>query len=179
MPPRPDVDASYAVPIRRAGTLPAASFRSRVAPDTLAVRLTVPVTRVRRGLSPRKSQGGHPQVDTRPPQSGEWRSRAVRHAWRTKKGWPEALLRAGRRFKRDRNGLNRQGHRQSWRPTNAVMKSALLQTTAQLAPGLKAHRLARLAEPPQVCAVHGIQRRRRRWRRATCRIDERHPSCLA
>ena len=32
--------------------LPAASFRFRVAPDTLAVRLTVPTIRVRRGLAP-------------------------------------------------------------------------------------------------------------------------------
>jgi hypothetical protein len=50
--PRPDVAASYAVSVRRAGTLPAASFRFRVTPDTLAVRLTVPTIRVRRGLSP-------------------------------------------------------------------------------------------------------------------------------
>src|SRR5665648_271301 len=52
MPPRPDVVASHAVPVRRAGSLPAASFGFRLAADTLAVRLTVPVTRVRRGLSP-------------------------------------------------------------------------------------------------------------------------------
>ena len=51
-PPRPDVAASYAVPVRRAGSLPAASFGFRLATDTLAVRLAVPVTRVRRGLSP-------------------------------------------------------------------------------------------------------------------------------
>jgi hypothetical protein len=80
-PPRPDVDASYAVPVRRAGTLPTAAFGFRVAPDTLAVRLTVPVIRVRRGLSP---AGEHPQVATEPPQPGEWRLRAVRHAWHTK-----------------------------------------------------------------------------------------------
>ena len=44
--------ASYAISVRRAGVLPAASFRFRVAPDTLAVRLTVPTIRVRRGLAP-------------------------------------------------------------------------------------------------------------------------------
>ncbi|MEI6206950.1 MAG: hypothetical protein WCP20_09225, partial [Desulfuromonadales bacterium] len=32
--------------------LPAASFGFRVAPDTLAVQLTVPTIRVRRGLAP-------------------------------------------------------------------------------------------------------------------------------
>src|SRR6185369_2838536 len=52
MPSRPDAPASYAIPVRRARTLPAASFRFRVTPDTLAVRLTVPVIRVRRGLAP-------------------------------------------------------------------------------------------------------------------------------
>ena len=51
-PSRPDVAASYAVPVRRAGSLPTASFRFRLATDTLAVQLTVPAIRVRRGLSP-------------------------------------------------------------------------------------------------------------------------------
>ena len=51
-PPRPNADASYALPVRQAGTLPAASFRSRIAPDTLAVRLAVPITRACKGLSP-------------------------------------------------------------------------------------------------------------------------------
>ncbi|HKJ28748.1 MAG TPA: hypothetical protein VKA22_00935, partial [Desulfuromonadales bacterium] len=51
--------ASYAISVRRAGILPAASFRFYLAVDTLAVRLTVPVIRVRRGLSP----PGH-QLDT-------------------------------------------------------------------------------------------------------------------
>jgi len=51
-PPRPDGAASYAVAVRRAGTLPAASFRFHFAVDTLAVRLTVPITRACRGLSP-------------------------------------------------------------------------------------------------------------------------------
>jgi hypothetical protein len=56
MPPRPDVAASYAIPVRRARTLLTASFRFRVAPDTLAVRLTVPTIRVRRGLAPPSHQ---------------------------------------------------------------------------------------------------------------------------
>src|SRR6266498_468034 len=34
--------ASYAIPVRRASVLPAASFRSHLAMDTLAVRLTIP-----------------------------------------------------------------------------------------------------------------------------------------
>src|SRR5699024_6531288 len=51
-PSRPDVAASYAVPVRRARSLPTASFRFRLATDTLAVQLTVPAIRVRRGLSP-------------------------------------------------------------------------------------------------------------------------------
>ena len=51
-PPRPDVAASYAVAVRRAGTLPTASFRFRLTTDTLAVQLTVPITRACRGLSP-------------------------------------------------------------------------------------------------------------------------------
>ena len=52
MPSRPDMAASYAIPVRRARTLLTAFFRFRVAPDTLAVQLTVPVIRVRRGLAP-------------------------------------------------------------------------------------------------------------------------------
>jgi len=34
--------ASYAIPVRRAGILPAASFRFGLTTDTLAVQLTVP-----------------------------------------------------------------------------------------------------------------------------------------
>jgi hypothetical protein len=52
MPSRPDVAASYAVSVRQAGTLLTASFRFRVTPDTLAVRLTVPSIKARRGLAP-------------------------------------------------------------------------------------------------------------------------------
>ena len=44
--------ASYAISVRQARVLPAASFRFRVTPDTLAVQLTVPTIRVRRGLAP-------------------------------------------------------------------------------------------------------------------------------
>jgi len=35
----PGVTASYAIPVRRASALPAASFRFHLAVDTLAVRL--------------------------------------------------------------------------------------------------------------------------------------------
>ena len=48
--------ASYAIPVRQARTLLTAFFRFRVAPDTLAVRLTVPTIRARRGLSPPSHQ---------------------------------------------------------------------------------------------------------------------------
>ena len=51
-PPRPDEAASYALRIPRAGTLRTASFRFHLTTDTLAVRLTIPATRVRRGLAP-------------------------------------------------------------------------------------------------------------------------------
>jgi hypothetical protein len=47
-------DASYAVRVPRAGSLPSASFRSRVAPDTLAVRLGVPVIKASTGTSTRQ-----------------------------------------------------------------------------------------------------------------------------
>ena len=50
--PRPDANASYALAVRQAGTLLTASFRSRIAPGTLAVRLAVPTPRARRGLPP-------------------------------------------------------------------------------------------------------------------------------
>lgn len=52
MPSRPDAAASYALCIPRAGTLLTASFRPRLAAAALAVRLAVPVIRVRRGLAP-------------------------------------------------------------------------------------------------------------------------------
>jgi hypothetical protein len=48
----PRCSCLYAVAVRRAGTLPTASFRFHLAVDTLAVQLTVPITRVCRGLSP-------------------------------------------------------------------------------------------------------------------------------
>ena len=53
--PRPSVVVFYAVSVRLAGTLLIASFRFRFTADTLAVRLTVPTTRVRRGLTPPNS----------------------------------------------------------------------------------------------------------------------------
>lgn len=48
------LDASYAIPVRRIGSLPAASFRFRVAPDTLAVRLGVPVIKASTGTLTRQ-----------------------------------------------------------------------------------------------------------------------------
>jgi len=51
-PPRPGAVASHALRVPRAGGLPAASFRPRLAAAALAVRLTVPAIRVRRGLPP-------------------------------------------------------------------------------------------------------------------------------
>lgn len=52
VPSCPNVTASYAISVRRAKILPAASFRFRLATDTLAVRLMVPTIRVHRGLAP-------------------------------------------------------------------------------------------------------------------------------
>jgi hypothetical protein len=75
-PPRPNADALYALPVRQAGTLPAASFRSRIAPDTLAVRLAVPITRACKGLSPPSHR-----PDTTPGQTVPCGT--TRHAWRT------------------------------------------------------------------------------------------------
>ena len=51
-PPRPDGAASYALRVPRAGILRTASFRFHLTVDTLAVRLTIPITRARRGLAP-------------------------------------------------------------------------------------------------------------------------------
>lgn len=85
LPPRPDADASYALPVRQAGTLPTASFRSRIAPGTLAVQLAVPITRVRRGLPPPSHRSA-----TTPTKRC---SHTTRHAWRTKKKAPRRRAR--------------------------------------------------------------------------------------
>ena len=47
-------DASYAVRVPRAGSLPSASFRFRLAADTLAVRLGVPAIKASAGTSTRQ-----------------------------------------------------------------------------------------------------------------------------
>ena len=47
--------ASYAIPVRRASVLPAASFRFNLTIDTLAVRLTVPSVGPVRDLHPQVS----------------------------------------------------------------------------------------------------------------------------
>src|SRR5208283_529854 len=73
--PRPRVAASYTVPVRRAGTLPTASFRFHLAMDTLAVQLTIPVIGAREGLSP--------PVIRQAPRLPEQRYRATHYAWRT------------------------------------------------------------------------------------------------
>ena len=74
----PGVAASYAIPVRRASVLPAASFRSHLAVDTLAVRLVVPLAGPTGDL--------HPQViRPAPPVPEQRRQGATRHAWRTKK----------------------------------------------------------------------------------------------
>jgi len=51
-PPRPSVAASYALRVPQAGDLPTASFRPHLTMIALAVQLTVPVIRVRGGLTP-------------------------------------------------------------------------------------------------------------------------------
>jgi hypothetical protein len=48
----PSMTASYAVPVRRASALPAASFRFHLAMDTLAVQLAVPPIRPAGDLHP-------------------------------------------------------------------------------------------------------------------------------
>jgi hypothetical protein len=50
--PRPHSAASHAVRVPRVGRLPAASFRSHLAVDTLAVRLGVPGIKASKGLTP-------------------------------------------------------------------------------------------------------------------------------
>ena len=52
LPPCPDVAASYALRVPQAGDLLTASFRPHLTVTALAVQLTVPVIRVRRGLTP-------------------------------------------------------------------------------------------------------------------------------
>ena len=47
-------DASYAIRVPRAGSLPSASFRFRLATDTLAVRLGVPAIKASTGTSTRQ-----------------------------------------------------------------------------------------------------------------------------
>lgn len=70
----------YPLPVRRTNTLPAASFRSRITPDTLAVRLPLPLAGCGGGLAPPKSPSHH-HVGSDSASHG-----AARHAWRTKKG---------------------------------------------------------------------------------------------
>jgi hypothetical protein len=52
VPPRPGVAASYALRVPQAGDLPTASSRPHLTMIALAVQLTVPVIKVRRGLAP-------------------------------------------------------------------------------------------------------------------------------
>ena len=104
-------DASYALPVRQAGTLLTASFRSRIAPGTLAVRLAVPITRARGGLPPPSHRSA-----TTPTKRC---SRTTRHAWRTKK---RALTRAPR----EGNDRYSRCREESWQLRNqrAVLCSA-------------------------------------------------------
>ena len=52
LPPRPEIGASYALRVPRAGSLRTASFRPHLTVAALAVRLMVPAIRVHRGLAP-------------------------------------------------------------------------------------------------------------------------------
>jgi hypothetical protein len=52
VPARPDGDASDALHVLRAGSLPAPSSRHRLTANALGVQLVVPVTKVHRGLAP-------------------------------------------------------------------------------------------------------------------------------
>ena len=81
----------YPLPVRQASTLPSASFRFHLAVDTLAVRLTVPLTG--------PVDDFHLQVIQLPPQQLNSASNgAARHAWRTNKKSPEISLRASACF---------------------------------------------------------------------------------
>src|SRR5690606_3425157 len=72
----PTAAASYAISVRRASALPAASFRFHLAVDTLAVRLIVPLTG--------PIVDFHHQVIRPPPRVPKQRRQgATRHAWRT------------------------------------------------------------------------------------------------
>ena len=62
----PGVAASYAIPVRRASVLPAASFRSHLAVDTLAVRLVVPLAGPTGDLHPQVIQPAPPVPEQRP-----------------------------------------------------------------------------------------------------------------
>lgn len=55
---RPDMDASYALPVRRAGVLLTASFRFRFTADTLAVQLMIPPAGVMGDFPPDQHQSG-------------------------------------------------------------------------------------------------------------------------
>ena len=69
--------ASYAISVRQASALPAASFRFHLAVDTLAVRLTVPPVGPVEDL--------HLQVIGYTPYATKWRFRTTRPAGRTNK----------------------------------------------------------------------------------------------
>jgi hypothetical protein len=71
------MSASYAIPVRRASALPAASFRFHLAMDTLAIRLTVPPVGPAEDL--------HLQVIDYTPHVTDWRLHTTRPAGRTKK----------------------------------------------------------------------------------------------
>ena len=74
----PGASALYAVPVRQASALPAASFRFRLATDTLAVRLTVPLAG--------PVEDFHLQIIDEPPQLIKGCGSTTRHAWHTKCG---------------------------------------------------------------------------------------------
>jgi hypothetical protein len=52
LPPRPGMAASYALRVPQAGDLPTASFRPHLTMIALAVQLTVPAIKARKGLTP-------------------------------------------------------------------------------------------------------------------------------
>ena len=62
----PGVTASYAIPVRQASALPAASFGFHLAMDTLAVRLVVPLTGPTGDLHPQVIRPAPPVPEQRP-----------------------------------------------------------------------------------------------------------------
>jgi hypothetical protein len=83
LPPRPPRRCLHTLRVPRAGALPAASFGRRLAVVALAVRLTVPVIKARRGLAPPSHFPARFPSPVSSPGRSPW---TARHAWHTAGG---------------------------------------------------------------------------------------------